>query len=250
MRLASTTTGSGPDHVGLVHGLGADGATWQPFVERLLAAGGFTVTTVDLRGHGASPRASSYALDDLADDVAETLPGGLSALVGHSLGGPVAVRAVERLMPRRAVYLDPGFGLALPTTGLAGRLFWAAPVVSLGIAQLRRARSARHRTAPPAEMRRLQEDAARRFDGSMAIGVFRDVAFHPIEVAPPAVPSTIVLSDESPAVLPDALAASLEREGWDVRRIDGVGHDMQLEAPDRVLHAVVDLLRDPDAADA
>ena len=55
-------------------------------------------------------------------------------------------------------------------------------------------------------------------------------------------PSTIVLSDESPAVLPDALATRLEQQGWEIRRIDGVGHDMHLEAPDRVLAAIGDLL--------
>ena len=68
----------------------------------------------------------------------------------------------------------------------------------------------------------------------MAVGVFRDVAFHPVAVGPPAVASTIVLSDQSPAVLPDALAARLADVGWDVRRIAGVQHDMQLENPDRV----------------
>ena len=243
MRLASTTTGSGPHHVGLVHGLGADGATWRPLVERMLARGDVTVTTVDLRGHGASPRADSYSLDDLADDVAEALPHGLSALVGHSLGGPVVLRVVERLAPQRAVYLDPGFGLALPTTGIAGRLFWAVPVVSLGVAQLLRSRrSATPRAAFAPEAAQLLADASKRFDRSMAIGVFRDVAFHPVPVAPPLVPSTIVLSDESPAVLPDALATRLEQQGWEIRRIDGVGHDMHLEAPDRVLAAIGDLL--------
>ncbi|WP_072314148.1 alpha/beta fold hydrolase [Agrococcus sp. Marseille-P2731] len=243
MRLSSTTAGAGPTHVGLVHGLGADGETWRPLIERMLAAGDLTVTTVDLRGHGSSARATSYALDDLADDVAETLPRGLSVLVGHSLGGPVVARAVERLAPSRAVYLDPGFGLALPTTGVAGRLFWTAPTITLGVAQLLRARrSGRQRAAYPQEVRQLLDDAMQRFDARMAVGVFRDVAFHPISVAPPAVPSTIVLSDESPAVLPNALATRLEQQGWDIRRIDGVGHDMHLEAPDRVLEAIIDVL--------
>ena len=39
----------------------------------------------------------------------------------------------------------------------------------------------------------------------MAIGVFREIAFHPVTIAAPAVPSTIVLSDESPAVLSEAM---------------------------------------------
>ena len=52
-------------------------------------------------------------------------------------------------------------------------------------------------------------------------------------------PSTIVLSDESPAVLSDAMAADLEREGWQIRRLRGVHHDMHLESPDRTFAADV-----------
>ncbi|RIJ48088.1 alpha/beta fold hydrolase, partial [Clavibacter lycopersici] len=139
MQLHRVTTGSGARRVGLVHGLGADGATWAPVVDRLVATGRFTVTTVDLRGHGESDRASSYGIEDMADDVAASLPRGLDAVVGHSLGGSVLVRAVARLQPARAIYLDPGFRLALPTTGIRGRLFWAAPLVGLAAAQIPRA---------------------------------------------------------------------------------------------------------------
>ena len=73
--------------------------------------------------------------------------------------------------------------------------------------------------------------AKKQFDARMTVGVFRDVAFHPITAEAPAVPSTIVLSDQSAAVLPGPLAARLEQHGWQLRRIPGVHHDMQLEAP-------------------
>ena len=243
MRLATTTVGDGPRHVGLVHGLGAEGATWGPLVDRMLATGRYRVTTVDLRGHGLSERAGSYRLADLADDVAETLPTGLQAVVGHSLGGSVLVRAVDRLRPERAVYLDPGFRLALPTTGLAGRAFWAVPVLTVGASALLQARKgAAVRASWPASTRALLDQAKARFDGRMAIGVFREVAHSPVAAAPPTAPSAVVLSDESPAVLPDALAAELEHAGWVVRRLDGLHHDMQLEDPDRVLGAIADLL--------
>ncbi|PPI06473.1 alpha/beta fold hydrolase [Rathayibacter sp. AY1B8] len=243
MLLQTITTGSGPRHVGLVHGLGASAATWGPFVERLGATGRYTVTAVDLRGHGASARAESYRIDDMAADLVETLPAGLHSVVGHSLGGAVLQRAVAGLAPGRAVYLDPGFALSLPTSGLRGRLFWAAPLLSLGVAQLGQARaSAAVRAAYSPEIRALLDDAKKRFDARMAVGVFRDVAFHPVPVEAPAVPSTIVLSDQSPAVLPDALAARLEQRGWQVRRLSGVHHDMQLEDPERTFAAIADVL--------
>lgn len=243
MQLHTATSGSGEHHVGLIHGLGADGTTWQPLIDLMLATGRYTVTTIDLRGHGRSDRASSYTLGELADDVVESLPQGLRSVVGHSLGGAVLVRAVERLSPQRAVYLDPGFGLALPTTGLAGRAFWAVPALTLGVVGARQARrSASQRAVYPESIRESMKESQRRFDAKMAIGVFREIAFHPVAIAAPAVPSTIVLSDESPAVLPDAMAAGLEREGWDIRRISGIHHDMHLEDPERVLGILADVL--------
>jgi pimeloyl-ACP methyl ester carboxylesterase len=243
MQLTTSTTGSGPRHVGPVHGLGGSAATWGPFVDRLAATGRYTVTTVDLRGHGTSPRAESYGLEAMATDLVDSLPSGLNSVVGHSLGGAVLYRAVARLAPGRAVYLDPGFALPLPTSGLAGRLFWMAPLVSLGIAQLPQARAgAAARAAYSPQTRALLDDAKKRFDARMAVGVFREVAFNPVPADAPAVASTIVLSDQSAAVLPDQLAAQLELHGWQVRRIRGVQHDMQLEDPDRTFAAVEDVL--------
>lgn len=243
MQLSTSTTGSGPRRVGLVHGLGADGTTWKPLIDRMMASGRYTVTTVDLRGHGLSDRADSYRLNEMADDLVETLPAGLGSVVGHSLGGAVLARAVAQLSPDRAIYLDPGFGLALPTTGVAGRLFWMAPLLSLGVAQLGQSRrSAAARSAYSPEVRALIDGAGKKFDRPAAVGIFKDVAFHPVPVEAPAAPSTIVLSDQSSAVLPDELAARFESLGWQVRRIPGVQHDMHLEAPDRVFQVIGDLL--------
>jgi pimeloyl-ACP methyl ester carboxylesterase len=201
------------------------------------------VTAVDLRGHGSSDRAGSYKLDDFADDVAETLPEGLHCIIGHSLGGPVLVRAVERLAPARAIYLDPGFQLALPTTGVTGRLFWLVPPLSLGVATLIQAsRGSKGGDLTEPRIRSLLEQSPEQFDTRMAIGVFRDVAFHPLAPSVPAIPSTIVLSDDSPAVISDELARALEKLGWDVRRLPGLHHDMHLEDADRTFEAIHDLL--------
>ena len=219
-----------------------DGALWRGLIERVVAAGGTTVTTVDLRGHGASERADDYSIGAFADDLVETLPTGLDLVVGHSLGGTVLERAVARLAPAHALYLDPGFRLGLPTEGLTGRLFWGTAPVSVLAAGLVQKWRSRHRAEPSAEDLALREVAASRFEMRMAVGVFRDVAFHPVGVTAPAVPSTVVLSDDSPAVLPDEMAVRLEALGWDVRRLPGVGHDFWLEDADRTFAAVQDLL--------
>ena len=52
----------------------------------------------------------------------------------------------------------------------------------------------------------------------------------------------LVLSDQSAAVLPDPLVDEFDQHGWQVRRIQGVSHDMQLEDPDRTFAAVEDVL--------
>ena len=242
MRLATQTHGGGPRRIALVHGLGADGALWRGLTERVVAAGGATVTTVDLRGHGASDRSDEYTVGAFADDLVETLPTGLDLVVGHSLGGSVLERAVGRLAPDHALYLDPGFRLKLPTEGLAGRLFWAAAPVTLTVASLAQKRRSRGRPPPGPQDAALRDAARGRFDRRMTIGVFRDVAHHPAPLAPPVVPSTIVLSDDSPAVLPDATAERLADLGWEVRRLPGVGHDFWLEDAARTVDAVRDLL--------
>lgn len=72
--------------------------------------------------------------------------------------------------------------------------------------------------------------------------VFRDVAHHPARVAEPAVPSTLVQSDDSAAVLPDATAERLEQLGWVVRRLAGVGHDFWLQDAERTYACARDAL--------
>lgn len=242
MRLAMKESGEGPRTVALVHGLTADGALWESLTERLVARGDTTVLAVDLRGHGDSARADEYTLARFADDLVESLPAGLDAAIGHSLGGAVLGHAAARLRPRRAVYLDPGFALALPTVGLRGRLFWATAPVSLAVASLAQRRRAKDRAAASASDALLRESANARYDRRMTVGVFRDLAHHPLPVSPPPVPSTLVLSDDSAAVVPDARVLALEAAGWDVVRLPGIGHDFWLEDADATWSALEGLL--------
>jgi pimeloyl-ACP methyl ester carboxylesterase len=99
----------------LVHGVTSSSRTWWR-VGPALVERGFRVLAVDLRGHGASPRAEAgLAVTDLADDVAETVAavagvgGRVDLLVGHSLGALVALELVGRhpWFARRLVVEDP-----------------------------------------------------------------------------------------------------------------------------------------------
>jgi len=75
----------------LLHGLSANGEVWAGVLERLAGWPG-RIVVPDLRGHGRSPHARTYAEVDHAADVAVLLrQGGDTYVVGHSMGGMVAL---------------------------------------------------------------------------------------------------------------------------------------------------------------
>jgi pimeloyl-ACP methyl ester carboxylesterase len=85
----------------LIHGLSSNSTTWWR-VRDALEAQGWDVTTPDLRGHGTADRAANYALAAYAGDLPE---GPWDLIVGHSLGGAIAV--LLGATARRLVLLDP-----------------------------------------------------------------------------------------------------------------------------------------------
>jgi pimeloyl-ACP methyl ester carboxylesterase len=152
MRLHAVEAGAGGAPVVLLHGLFGSAANFG-LVQRRLAAR-HRVIALDLRNHGASPHAEGMSYQAMAGDVLETLEA-LSALpcrlVGHSMGGKVAMMAaltapaaVERLVvadiapvaypPRlrgyvaalRALKLVPGLTRAAADRALAGAVAEAA----------------------------------------------------------------------------------------------------------------------------
>lgn len=107
MRLHIDESGDGGRTIVLLHGFNCDSGDWWELIPVLLKRG-YRVLALDLRGHGRSPRADSYQLKEFADDVVETLEGAHpEVIVGHSLGASVTGLVVDRLLPDRAVYLDP-----------------------------------------------------------------------------------------------------------------------------------------------
>ncbi|MEU0564908.1 alpha/beta hydrolase [Nonomuraea sp. NPDC005983] len=114
MKLQLHTWGTGERVVLLIHGLTDDHTTWWR-VGSAIADRGYRVVAPDLRGHGISPRATTYMLADFADDLAESLPAEADVAIGNSLGGLALSGAVERLRPLRAIYLDIGW-TPIPST--------------------------------------------------------------------------------------------------------------------------------------
>ncbi len=92
---------AGPPVV-LLHCLAGDADDWVVVAEAL-AADGRWVVAPDMRGHGASGRTSGYSFDLMRDDVvalADALGLERFDLVGHSMGGSVAI-LVEETAPHR-----------------------------------------------------------------------------------------------------------------------------------------------------
>lgn len=91
--LHATEAGAGAP-VALLHGLFGAGANFGTIQKRLAAS--HRVLALDLRNHGSSPHAPHMGYPAMAEDVLETLRahGALPcALVGHSMGGKVAMAA-------------------------------------------------------------------------------------------------------------------------------------------------------------
>lgn len=118
MRVAHTITGSGPPIV-FIHGIGSTAATWAAVADRLSSA--FTCARFDLLGHGDSPvpeAPEEYTRDRALDDIDELVAelGGHAVLVGHSLGGYLALAhaATRPGMARGIVVLNTGPGFRDP----------------------------------------------------------------------------------------------------------------------------------------
>ncbi len=110
--LAFDSGGAGDKLIVLLHGLGATRQVWQPMVDANRWRGSWIAP--DLRGHGTSPHADTYALADHAADIASLIRTSGSwreiVIAGHSMGGAVALALASGtfgFMPARA------FGLGI-----------------------------------------------------------------------------------------------------------------------------------------
>ena len=152
MRLATRSWGEeGLPLAVLLHGLAASSLTWWR-VGPWFSANGWHAVAVDLRGHGASPKASGdEQLGDLAEDVHETVAGLLGpeewidVVLGHSLGALTALGfcGLYGDLVRRAVLEEPAGSESADAEETAREIEEAA---------------ARAREAPDALMREMKEE--------------------------------------------------------------------------------------------
>ncbi|MGW7443499.1 alpha/beta fold hydrolase [Kitasatospora sp. NPDC054795] len=217
MKLHTQEWGSGDRIALLIHGIMSDHRTWRR-VGPALAERGYRVIAVDQRGHGLSPRGAGrtpqerYALDAYADDLAESVPAGVELAIGHSLGGITLLRAVERLKPARAVYVDPGWQFARaegvdPTVFVEFRHAGREQITAMN---------------PRWESADVDVELATlaAWDPDSALAMPGQESGLPTA---PAVPSLVVLAEDS-FLVSDADAELLRARGFEVRTVPGAGH--------------------------
>jgi para-nitrobenzyl esterase len=242
-----TMAGSGPPLV-FLHGWSCDRTYWR---EQLPAfAEDHTVVAIDLAGHGeSSAKRETWTLEQLGDDVAvvvRELALERPILIGHSMGGAVALEAARRLGPNVAGIVS---------------------VDSLQNAELR---------YPPERIAELIDSYRRDFAGTCD-GFVRSMFLPSADAklvawtvedmcaAPPAV--AVPLLEQFPkydvgaamkavaapirsinaAMMPTALEINRKyAPGYDAIVLDGVGHFLQLEAGERfnaALRTTIESLR-------
>ena len=93
IEFAATEFGDGPP-LAILHGLFGSGRNWRSIAQQLAAR--HRVLAFDLRNHGASPWAEGMSYHEMVEDLRASLRWrGIerSALLGHSMGGKVAMLA-------------------------------------------------------------------------------------------------------------------------------------------------------------
>ena len=265
VELAWEEHGAGERALVLVHGFTGSRRDFAPRVPELAALG--RTVLLDLRGHGASTNtgdAASYTLEQLADDLLAFLDAtGLAGcdLLGHSLGGMVALRAALAAPERIAslILMDTAArapDLPVDRFRLARRVVEEAGLEAL-LDVMRR--------VPPEASGRSAAD--RRLEAAWGEGYWREwrvpnyramdpVAYGALgealfgqaplgeRLAALRMPTLVLVGAEDEGFLAAADELAARIPGARRVTIPGAAHQPQLEAPAAWLAAIRDFLRE------
>lgn len=233
--IAFDIVGAGETALVFIHGWSCDSSYWQAQLPAV--AGDYTTVTVDLAGHGrSSADRRAWSMAAYGQDVAavvSSLPNRRIILIGHSMGGYVALEAARLLRGRviGVIGVDSLQDLDGQTTDEAG--------AQMLLAELRR--------HPQATTRRfvLETFFSEQSDPLLARRIADDMAAAPPFVS---VPSMEALMDYDPKpaastlqlpvvaiigeMMPvDESAARKLVPGFRARKVPGAGHFLQVEEP-------------------
>ncbi|WP_439520729.1 alpha/beta fold hydrolase [Hydrogenophaga sp.] len=260
MTPAFTMLGSGPT-VLMLHGIGGGHLAFSPQVETLANAG-FRAVAWDMPGYGHSAPIEPYTFKGLAQscvDLIDALQCEHVTLLGHSMGGMVAQEVVARRPDRvnRLVLCGTSAAFGKRTDGRSAEA-WAQQFVAQRTAPLDAGQSmadvasklvpqmvgpgalpeglrlAEHCMASvPAATYRRALDCLVTFDRQQALGSIR-------------VPTLLIAGEfdrvASPPVMKQ-MAQGIAQSRY--AELAGIGHLMNLEAPDEFDALLTDFLREP-----
>lgn len=242
----------------LVHGLGGSRKTWSSLLARL--ARGARVFAPDLRGCGDSTRGSApwtlaRAADDI-DSVARAL--GLTdyALVGHSLGGVIAEELLVRRPPAVSAAVLISTSSRLNEKATENWLRLAEIVEARGLsespASQARGYSEQFATAHPdivAEHARLSAAT----DRSVYAAQARAASSYDYTSALTAVACPVlVVQGLADRLTPPGGSVLLHRAlpaGARLEMIEGGGHNLPIEMPERIANLILGFVASSSAAD-
>jgi pimeloyl-ACP methyl ester carboxylesterase len=257
-RFHVVTAGEGPLVV-LLHGFPQFWWTWRHQVPELAAAG-YRVAAMDLRGFGASDKpndVAAYRLQHTVVDmvaVLDALQIDKTHLVAHDWGAAAAWGFASFLPDRldKFVTLSVGHPLAFRNAGIEQRMrSWYMLLFQFeGIAEQWLEENPFLLSGHPdhaAVSKRLAEPGAL----TASLGWYRANAHprslvgEPSQLPPVTRPVLGIWSDGDPALTERQMVTSKDHVGgpWRYEKIEGAGHWMQLDAPDKVNGLLLDFLQ-------
>lgn len=241
--LWSEQIGEGGDVLLLVHGMGANGAAWDPFLEYVAGRWRGRIVVPDLRGHGRSEDRANCSFGTMASDLAELVqPGDKVGIIGHSLGGALGA------------FLGSGwFGVEVAAVlALSVKVKWTADEIAKG----------RSIAQSPTRWMATREEAIDRYlrvaglvgrgaavARSAQVGIVEDGGKYRVaadnRIFGSAAPGVVAMMQECRAPIlfatgeddPIAPPGDFADVGLDVSIISGAGHQAPIDAPEAVWQA-------------
>lgn len=248
VEIAYTSYGSGDMAVVLVHGWSCNQAYWREQIEVLKAAGYQTVT-LDLASHGDSGRTrEQWQVEGFGNDVKaviEALKIKRAVVVGHSMGGLVALQAAKQ-MPNTIIGVIAADSLhdAEASYDPAQSDAMIQPFKNdfkASVADMFTFMTGSNATD---ELRNWIIEQGQQADPTAAIGLLYDYALldSTAMFRNAGVPVRAINAAASQSQPPTMTERNKQYADFDATLIDGVGHFLQLEAPVKFNRALLQYL--------